>query len=649
MQRSSQKKTVSPVHQSNQKLTLTSPKNPSIASKQAKHPPKLRSFSTKQPTPKQTKKPQQLTEAELTAQADAPTVQTSYAISHTVYSNTRAHDFETLQTKYPSFTPYPESKQPTMTIGEFCGKYHGIENGARLREENNITINGRIFTKRSASQKLSFVDIGSQDGSFKRHQVQVMCSAFNMDEQSLDVSKIFKKGDWISVTGFPGKSDTGELSIIANNATLLSPSLQYPPTSLIDPNLRFRARHLDLFVNRSNVMEIFRVRTSILKQIRNYLDRIDFVEVETPILWTQAGGATARPFLTNSNAFGEDLPLSLRIAPELFLKQLVIGGMERVYEIGKVFRNEGIDATHSPEFTSCELYQAHANYETMMDFTEDLLRTITKNITGKLSIKILPPGINGVDTPQEFQRLNSLQRDQFEANNVKEIDFSQPFKRLDVIQTLRENGIELPPNYNDDESLPQLREICHQRGWTLKPPFTVARCLDTMISEIIEPMCIQPTYIINHPVALSPLAKRSSVNPMLTERFELFINSKEYANAYTELNIPSEQLDRFTAQQRQKTSLLKAAQDANDDSEQTAKHNQDFIDEEAHPVDLPYCEALQTALPPLAGWGLGIDRLVMLLSQQHNIRDVLFFPIMKPQLQSGGGKSRTKGGDDNAQ
>lgn len=556
----------------------------------------------------------QLSEEDLTKTAEK-SAEHSYALSHTVYSNIRDQDFAAHKAKYPHFTPYPDKIESTISIAEFANKYNHIENGARLREETPVTINARVHSRRVASSKLSFFDLYANDADLNAQNVQLIASAFNLNEESLDVSKIVKQGDWVSVTGFPGKTDTGQLSIVAQTMTLLSPCLHYPPNQLTDPNLRFRHKHLDLLVNREKILNTYRIRSQIIFQLRQYLNQREFIEVETPILWTQSGGATARPFVTTSNAFGNDLDLSLRIAPELFLKQLVIGGLPRVYEIGKVFRNEGIDATHNPEFTSCELYQAHADYQTMMDFTEDVLRDIVKKCTGSHIVKILPPGVNAVDTPEEFKRLNEMGT---EAEGVKFIDFAQPFKRLDVLQTLRDNGVELPPNFNSDEALPALREICAKRGWVMKPPYTVARCLDTMISEVIEPMCIQPTFITNQPLALSPLAKSSTANPEVAERFELFINTKEYANAYSELNVPTEQYDRFTAQHRIKQ--LKAG-------------DQDYVDDEAHPVDTPYCEALTAGLPPTGGWGLGIDRLVMLLSQQQNIRDVIYFPIMKPQEQ----------------
>jgi lysyl-tRNA synthetase class 2 len=345
-----------------------------------------------------------------------------------------------------------------------------------------------------------------------------------------------------------------------------------------------------------------------------------FLEVETPILWAQAGGANARPFLTSSNAFGNDLPLHLRIAPELFLKQLVIGGLERVYEIGKVFRNEGIDATHNPEFTSCELYMAHADCDTMIRLTEDLLRHVVHHATGGLKLAIADGPADPTDGAQTKYHAQA-RAGAVEGDDTVVIDFEPPFRKLDVLETLAEHGIILPENCNDPEALPELLKICAERNWRVSAPHTNARVLDKMIGEVIEPLCIQPTFIMNHPICLSPLAKTHRANPKLTERFELFINGKEYCNAYSELNIPSEQYSRLSAQHALRSPT-------NSDSD--ADGSQNLGDEESHPLDTPYCEALEYGLPPTGGWGLGIDRLIMLLARVPHIRDVIYFPIMRP-------------------
>ncbi|CAO3656817.1 unnamed protein product [Mucor hiemalis] len=366
---------------------------------------------------------------------------------------------------------------------------------------------------------------------------------------------------------------------------VLSPCIKdIPRSSLKDPEKRFRARHLDLLVN-SESARILRTRTQIIKFIRDFLDERDFLEVETPILSGMAGGANARPFETHAHAL--DMDMQLRIAPELYLKRLVIGGMDRVYEIGKQFRNEGIDADHNPEFTTCEFYQAYGNLEGLMSDTETLLSEMAKKICPNTDIV---------------------------SRSGDVIDFQKPFRRINVMDRLTsELGTSLA-FLSQKDPLDQLVSLCTQRGIKLSGPLTLSRVLDRLISDLIEPECIQPTFLYNPPLALSPLAKDTvdRNGQTVAARFELFVGGKEIVNAYEELNDPTEQRRRFRLQL------------------------QDRIDGdlEAPVPDEDFCEALEYALPPTAGWGMGVDRLVQLMTGATHIREVLAFPVMRPIQQS---------------
>jgi len=534
------------------------------------------------------------------------------SITKSEFSESRALDFATIKAKFPEWQgPYaPHRVTPTHTFEEYVEAYGGLESGARLEDVPHITLCGRVVRRRDASSKLYFIDFEGMSSSapvFTPITLQIICSEQRLSPLAHAVAKAIRQGDWIAVKGFPGKSKTGELSILMTDVTLLSPCVSPIPQQLEDPNTRFRHRHLDLIVNQKRTLPIFRARAQIYAALRAALNARGFVEVETPILWTQAGGATARPFWTNSNAFGEDFHLALRIAPELFLKQLVVGGLHKVYEIGKVFRNEGIDSTHNPEFTSCELYQAHADYNDMMKFTEDVLRSIVHEVTGG-SLKIT------IDLPAEAAMSSEASEDRVKtAHQSLTINFEPDFQRIDVVPALTSMGVRLPENFNDPAAVPELLVEVRRHGIQVSEPYTNGRLFDALIGHFIEPLCVQPTFIMNHPICLSPLAKRSTADPRLTERFELFINKKEYCNAYSELNSPLEQLSRLKAQQRDRAP--------------------DIGDVEAHPLDVDYCESLEYGLPPTAGWGLGLDRFVMLLTNSLHIRDVLYFPIMKPQAK----------------
>ncbi|KAJ0401865.1 hypothetical protein P43SY_007799 [Pythium insidiosum] len=482
----------------------------------------------------------------------------------------------------PGFKRYPHAFPISMTLREFQHKYADLPAKARETEQP-VNVAGRIVSIRASSKKLVFIDVQS-DGA--RVQVLSELKHFEGSGDSADPEAVqdefvrfheaLRRGDIIGVRGFPGKSGKGELSVIPRQLEVLAPCIQPLPNSkygIKEPEIRFRQKYLDLLTN-PNVRPIFETRTKVIRGIRRYLEDRGFLEVETPMLFTAAGGAAAQPFVTRSRALGKDL--YLRIAPELFLKQLVIGGFDRVFEIGKVFRNEGIDATHNPEFTICEFYQAYADYHSLMDTTEEMLCGIVQDVTGSLRT---------------------------------EIDFTPPFRRLPIKETLEECLGESLPDLDGPDAVPNLLAICQRHKVECGPPHTAARLVDKLIAHFIEPMCINPTFLYNHPRCMSPLAKAHRDQPGVTERFELFVAGKELCNAYTELNDPFDQRDRFAAQQA----------------------DQQRGDQEAHSKDDDFCLALEYGLPPTGGFGIGIDRLVMLLSGNAHIREVIMFPAMKPR------------------
>lgn len=353
-----------------------------------------------------------------------------------------------------------------------------------------------------------------------------------------------------------------------------------------DQEARYRKRYLDLIMNDSS-RERFRVRSKIIQYIRKFLDNRDFVEVETPILNVIAGGATAKPFTTHHNDL--NMEMFMRIAPELFLKELVVGGMDRVYEIGRQFRNEGIDMTHNPEFTTCEFYQAYADVYDLMDMTELMFSEMVKEITGDYVIKYHPEGPSGKEMT---------------------LDFSRPWKRVNMIEELEKvYNVKFPAGdqLHTAETGEFLKKVLKDNNLECSPPLTNARMLDKLVGEL-EDASINPTFIFGHPQMMSPLAKKDRNIPGLCERFEVFVATKEICNAYTELNDPFDQRARFEEQARQKAQG----------------------DDEAQMVDETFCNALEYGLPPTAGWGCGIDRLAMFLTDSNTIREVLLFPTLKP-------------------
>ena len=458
-------------------------------------------------------------------------------------------------------------------IEKYDYTHHSVEIKEHFEEleGKKVSIAGRIMSKRGHG-KVCFVDLQDTEG-----KIQLFVKMDAVGEEEYEIFKTYDIGDIIGIEGEVFRTKTEEISVRANKIVLLSKSLQILPEKfhgLKDTDLRYRQRYVDLIMN-PEVKETFKLRSKMIKSVREYLDERGFIEVDTPILGTLAGGANARPFVTHHNAL--DIDMYLRIANELYLKRLIVGGFEKVYEMGRMFRNEGMDYKHNPEFTNIELYQAYVDYEEMMRLTENLVAYVAEKALG--TTKITYQG--------------------------KEIDLTPPWRRLDMEEAVKEYaGVDFSTINTDEEAL----KVAKEKGIEIKPGMTRGHIISELFEEFCEQHLVQPTFVTGHPVEISPLAKKDPKDPRKTHRFEAFINTWEIANAFSELNDPIDQKQRFLDQLKQR----------------------ELGDDEAHVMDTDFVNALEVGLPPTGGLGIGIDRMIILLTDQPSIRDVILFPTMKP-------------------
>jgi len=485
--------------------------------------------------------------------------------------------------------PYPAAEYPVNVTAKEILENYGPETG----NYQDVSIAGRIMSRRIMGNA-SFMELMDATG---RIQLYVRRDDICSGEDKTMYNTVFKKlldiGDIIGVKGFVFVTQMGETSIHVTELTVLSKSLRVLPIvkakdgqifdAFTDPEQRYRMRYVDLLVN-PQVKDTFIKRTQVINAMRDFFNSKGYFEVETPVLQPIPGGAAARPFITHHNAL--DIPLYLRIANELYLKRLIVGGFDGVYEFSRNFRNEGMDRTHNPEFTVLEIYVAYKDYNWMMNFTEELVERVALSLHGTTKIQV----------------------------GSKEIDFKRPFPRLPMLGAIKEYaGVDVS---GMDEA--QLREVCRQLNIPINDTMGKGKLIDAIFGEKCEDHLIQPTFIIDYPLEMSPLSKRHRENPELTERFELFVNGKELCNAYSELNDPIDQLERFQEQ-------IKLSEKG---------------DDEAMFIDMDFVRALEYGMPPTSGMGIGIDRFVMLMTNQASIQEVLFFPQMRPRVENQTGSDK---------
>ncbi len=481
---------------------------------------------------------------------------------------------ELIRVRREKLAELQESGNDPFEITRYDQTHHSADIKADFEnlEGKTVSVAGRMMSKRVMG-KASFCNVQDLKGN-----IQSYVARDSIGEEEYKAFKKLDIGDLVGIEGEVFATKTGEISIHATKVTLLSKSLQILPEKfhgLTNTDMRYRQRYVDLIMN-SEVKQTFINRSRIISAIRRYLDGQGFMEVETPMLVPNAGGAAARPFQTHFNAL--DLDIKLRISLELYLKRLIVGGLERVYEIGRVFRNEGLDTRHNPEFTLMELYQAYTDYNGMMDLTENMFRYVAQEVLGTTTITY-----NGV-----------------------EMDLGKPFERITVVDAVKKYaGVD----FNEITTLEQARAVAKEHHVEYEERHKKGDILNLFFEEFVEEHLIQPTFVMDHPIEISPLTKKKPGNPEYVERFEMFMNGWEMCNAYSELNDPIDQRERFKAQE----ALLAQG------------------DEEANTTDEDFLYALELGMPPTGGIGYGIDRLVMLLTDSPAIRDVLFFPTMKPE------------------
>lgn len=468
------------------------------------------------------------------------------------------------------FNLYPSGFRRDITVEEVLNRFGKMDNNELNEITDTFTLAGRVMSIRDFG-KAVFIHI--KDGTGK---LQAYIRRDRVGDDNFEIFKFIDIGDHVGLKGQLFRTKTDELTLLANTVVLLTKAQSPLPEKyhgLIDVEARYRQRYLDLIVN-DNVRHTFILRSRIIQTIREFFDKENFIEVETPMMQSIPGGATARPFKTYHHALGMDL--YLRVAPELYLKRLVIGGLDRIYELNRNFRNEGISTNHNPEFTMLEFYVAYATYEDLMDLTEQLFLYLLNKLFGKLTIR-------------------------YQGNLV---DFTTPWPRISLTDSLKDIG-GIGENVLLDNKA--LIDLARSKGVEVKNTEGIGRVLDRLFEHIVEPKLIQPTFIIDHPIEVSPLSRRKDKEPEIAERFELFVAGKEIANAFSELNDPDDQRERFLEQARLR----------------------DSGDEEALFMDEDYLRALEYGLPPTAGEGIGIDRLVMILTDSPSIRDVILFPQMR--------------------
>ncbi|MDQ0216170.1 lysyl-tRNA synthetase class 2 [Oikeobacillus pervagus] len=466
--------------------------------------------------------------------------------------------------------PFGKRFERTHGVKDITSEYEGLTKEDLEEKEVKVTIAGRIMTKRGKG-KAGFAHIQDLTG-----QIQIYVRKDAVGEEQYDLFKTADLGDIVGVSGTVFKTKVGELSVKAKDFQLLTKSLRPLPDKfhgLKDVEQRYRQRYLDLIMNPES-KNTFISRSKIIQAMRRYLDDHGYIEVETPMMHSIAGGASARPFITHHNAL--DMTLYMRIAIELHLKRLIVGGLEKVYEIGRVFRNEGVSTRHNPEFTMIELYEAYADYRDIMNLTENLVAHIAKEVLGSTTIQY-----------GEYT-----------------VELEPKWRRLHMVDAIKEYaGVDLWKEMSDEE----IRQIAKEHQVEITEHMTYGHIVNEFFEQKVEEKLIQPTFIYGHPVEISPLAKKNEEDPRFTDRFELFIVGREHANAFTELNDPIDQRERFEAQLRER-------EQGND---------------EAHMMDEDFIEALEYGMPPTGGLGIGVDRLVMLLTNSPSIRDVLLFPLMR--------------------